>query len=87
MSTFEPPINRALTTVERIEQIVRELLGDDDIVLTEDTKPKDIEDWDSLANVTIVFGLEEDFGVRLGDELLSVETIGDLARLIDSARR
>ena len=75
------------TTLVQIEAIVRDLLGDDDISLTAETKPAEVEGWDSLANVNIVYSIEETFDVHLGDQLsVSFETVGELAALIDSAR-
>ena len=71
--------------LERIQRVVRGLLGNDDIVLTPDTRPADVPGWDSLANVNIVFGLEEEFGIRFGDDDLAAgfATIGELVRLIE----
>lgn len=85
MNTSEPQQAQSVT-IEKIERVVRELLLDDDIVLTADTLPREVEGWDSLANVSIVFALEEQFRVRLSDALAAgFETVGDLACLIDQA--
>ena len=73
-------------TLERIEQVVRNLLNDDDISLANDTRPSDVLGWDSLANVNIVFAIEEEFGIRFGDaDLAGFDTVGELARRVDSA--
>jgi acyl carrier protein len=73
-------------TLEGIERIVRDLLGDESIVLAADTRPADVEGWDSLANVSIVFAVEEDFGVAIGDETLAAcTTVGALAAAVDGA--
>ena len=86
MSTSEPQQVQS-DTLERIEKVVCELLLDDDIVLTADTQPRDVEGWDSLANVSIMFAIEEEFRVRLSDALAAgFETVGDLARLIEQAQ-
>jgi acyl carrier protein len=74
-------------TVKEIEGIVRDLLDNDEVVLTMATKPADVDGWDSLANVSIVFSVEEAFGIQLGDEAMSgFETVGDLVAIIDDAR-
>lgn len=69
-------------TLAQVEEIVRDVTGDDTLILTPDTRPADVEGWDSLANVSIVFCLEEAFGV---DDLLlaGFDTVGDLVALID----
>jgi acyl carrier protein len=73
--------------MEQVEQVVRDIIGDEDISLTPDTATTDVEGWDSLANVSIIFSLEEVFGVRLGDEVLAgFETVGELVAMVDRAR-
>jgi acyl carrier protein len=75
-----------LSTFERIERIVIELLGLEEGTLTPDTEPKNVEGWDSLANVSVVFGVEEEFGVEFtADQLKGFATVGDFARGVDEA--
>lgn len=73
------------STLERIEQVVRSLLNDEDIELNDESTAADVPGWDSLANVNILFGVEEEFGVQLADGLSGFETVGDLARGVDDA--
>jgi acyl carrier protein len=71
-------------TLERIEGVVRGLLGNEDIDLKPETRPSDVPGWDSLANINIVFGVEEEFGIRFGDDdLAGADTVGELANRVD----
>lgn len=74
-------------TLERLERIVFDLLGlDDQVVLSPDTRPADVPEWDSLANVSIVFAVEEEFGVEFSaEQLKGFETIGAFAAGIHAA--
>ena len=75
-----------LSTLEQVTELVRELL-DTDHPLTPDTRPADVEEWDSLANINIVFALEQEFGVFFDDdEVANFATIGDVAAGVDAAR-
>ena len=66
---------------------MRGLLGNDDIVLTPETQASDVPGWDSLANINIVFGIEEEFGIRFSDDdLASSNNVGELAVRVDRAR-
>jgi acyl carrier protein len=77
----------ATSTLAQVEQVVRDIIGDEDICLMADTATTDVEGWDSLANVSIIFSLEEALGVRLGDEVLAgFETVGELVAMVDRAR-
>jgi acyl carrier protein len=74
-------------TLERIGEIVEELLDLDGMPLTAETRPRDVPGWDSLANVNIVFAVEEEFGVEFEDDQLKrFATLGDFARGVDAAR-
>ena len=66
---------------------MRGILGNDDIVLTPETQASDVPGWDSLANINIVFGIEEEFGIRFSDDdLASSNNVGELAVRVDRAR-
>src|SRR5205085_3736763 len=71
-------------TLDQIAAIVRDVLADDSIEVGFDSRPRDIEGWDSLANVSIVFSLEESLGGRLDTNLLvGDETVAGVVRAVD----
>ncbi|HET9847205.1 MAG TPA: acyl carrier protein [Candidatus Dormibacteraeota bacterium] len=68
-----------MTLHDRVQDIVRTLFGDEEIVLDGSTVPADVPGWDSLAQVNVIFAVEEAFGIELGgDELSRFTTIGEL---------
>jgi acyl carrier protein len=75
------------STLEQIKEIISDLLDlDGEIELTPDMGASDVPGWDSLANVSIVFAIEEEFGIELSaQELKALASLGDLARTIDEA--
>ena len=73
-----------MSTLERIERIVRDTLGDEDVALSETTRASDVPGWDSLAQVTIMFSIEEEFGVHLAaEEFAAFANVGELQRMLD----
>ena len=63
----------------KVEEIFREELELDDLVLTDETTADDVEEWDSLSHVQLVAAMEEAFGIEFKSrEILSWENIGDL---------
>jgi acyl carrier protein len=70
------------TIHEQLEQLVRTFFNDDSIVLSDTTRAGDIDGWDSLANVNLMFTIEEAFGVEFADGEFAVDDIGQLERLI-----
>ena len=62
------------------------MLNNQDVSLAPSTRPGDVPGWDSLANVNIVFAVEEDFGIRFTDhDLREIGTVGDLASRVEAA--
>ena len=58
--------------LKRVEEIFREELGQDNLVLTDETTAEDVEGWDSLSHVQLVAVMEDDFGIEFSSrEILS----------------
>jgi len=69
---------------DELEQLFRDVFGDDTIELTEETTARDIPQWDSLGHVNLMFAIEERFGVRFrGNELAEFANVGELKRFLD----
>ena len=69
--------------LKRVEQIFREELGQDDIVLNNETTAEDVDGWDSLSHVQLVAVMEDAFGIEFSSrEILSWDNIGDLVDCI-----
>ena len=69
----------------KVEEIFREELELDDLVLTDETTADDVEEWDSLSHVQLVAAMEEAFGIEFKSrEILSWENIGDLIDSIEN---
>jgi acyl carrier protein len=70
--------------VEQLEEIVRRLLKDDTIELSDDTVAADIPGWDSLAHVEFMLRVEEAFSVEFShDQFGSFATVGELRRVLE----
>jgi acyl carrier protein len=64
---------------ERLEALFRQVFGDDDIVLTDQTAAEDIPAWDSVAHINLMFSIEQAFGIQfLGNELAEFQNVGEL---------
>jgi acyl carrier protein len=68
----------------RVEAIIRELLGDDELVIEDSSSAQDYEGWDSLMHVTIVYAIEVEFSIRFSeDEYAGFDNIGELKELVE----
>lgn len=66
-----------------VQEILREVLDDDEIVLSPETSAADVEGWDSLAHVSLITKVESRFGVRFRvSEVAELRNVGELLDLI-----
>jgi acyl carrier protein len=64
-------------------RILRDLLSDDSIVLTMETKRNEVANWDSFAYVSFIVAVEIEFGVKFGvAEVESFQDVGAIVRRI-----
>ena len=68
-----------------IQSILRDILEDEEINITEDTKAIDIQGWDSLAHINIVENVERKFNVKFSiGEIVNLKNISDMITLIQN---
>ena len=69
--------------LDSVQAIFREVLDDDQIVLSETTQACDIEGWDSMMHVTLMMRVERVFGVRFrASDISGLKNVGDLVALL-----
>jgi acyl carrier protein len=63
--------------------LMRDYFDDSSLDLTRETTAQDVPEWDSMAHVNIVVGVESHFGVRFSiSEVEKLKSVGDLVDLI-----
>jgi len=71
----------ARAILDSFTRILRDLLADDSIVLTMETKREQVPNWDSLGYVSFIVAVEMEFGVKFSvAEVESFENVGALVR-------
>ena len=69
--------------IPRLNDVFRDIFGDDSISVTANTTSADIEDWDSLAHINLMDAVEHEFGLRFKmREVSSMKNVGDMIKLI-----
>jgi acyl carrier protein len=70
---------------DTLSDIIRDVLDDETIVLTRETSAKDVEEWDSLAHISIIVAIEKEFKVKFDlYELKPLKNVGEMIDLIHS---
>lgn len=69
--------------LEKVNEIFRDIFDDEDLCVTESTTAKDIEEWDSLAHITLIATMEKEFGMKFTmDEVASLKNVGEMVAVI-----
>jgi len=68
-----------------VTAIFRDVFDDDTIVLSRETTANDIEDWDSLAHISLIVAIEKEFKIKFDlIELKPLQNVGEMLDLIQS---
>lgn len=68
-----------------IQKLLREIVDDETVVLTDASTAEDVDGWDSTNHVRLMIALESAFNIRFDtDEIVAPETVGELTTLVQS---
>lgn len=72
-------------TIEQLGEIVRDVFGDDDVEITENTTANDVDGWDSLNHIRFIVTVEQRFKLRFSSrEVEGLKNLGELLKAINS---
>jgi len=72
---------------ENLKKVILKVLKLNDFNLQDETRAYQVPGWDSLSHVIILSAIEKEYGIRLKVvEILRLNNLGDLQRLIDSKK-
>lgn len=73
-----------MTIKETLQEIFRDILDLEDLVLEDETSASDIEEWDSLAHINLVVAIEREYKIKFAlGELQDLKNIKDMITLIE----
>lgn len=68
--------------LSKLQDIIRETVDNEDVVITEATTASDVDGWDSLAHVMIIGEIRNEFGVKLTST--EVGTLQNVGAMLDA---
>lgn len=71
--------------LDQIQDIFREILEEESLMLTHQTTAEDVEGWDSLTHIQLIVAIEEKLKIKFSSkEILSWKNVGELINSIDA---
>ena len=68
-----------MDVLENIQSLLRDILDNEELVITEKTVAADVEGWDSFAQMQIIMGIEGTYGISFStDEVTEFKNVGDI---------
>ena len=73
-----------MSTIEKLQDIFRDVFDDETLVITNDTSANDIDEWDSLTHMELIAEVEKTFDIKLTTaQIKDAQNVGDLVTAID----
>ena len=65
--------------MDKLTEIFREVMDNDEIVLNDETTSEDIEEWDSLSHIELIDVIGKELGVKItSKEFRGWENVGEM---------
>ena len=67
-----------------VQDIFRDVLDNENILLVDDTTANDVEEWDSLTHIQLIVAIEKHFKIKFTSmEILSWKNVGEMVDCIN----
>lgn len=71
------------TVVTRLTEVFRDVFDDSEIELTNEMTTSDIDEWDSLAHITLIVAIETEFEIQFNTaEVGNLENVGEMIDIL-----
>ena len=69
--------------LKKLHPIFQDIFEDDELSITAESNANTVEDWDSLAHITLIFAIEQEFEIKFAlGELKKKKNVGDMVELM-----
>tara|TARA_B110000259_G_C14030635_1_gene406516 strand:- start:3435 stop:3680 length:246 start_codon:yes stop_codon:yes gene_type:complete len=69
--------------LKELNDIFVQVFKDENLNISYDTSPEDIQEWDSFSNINLILDIESRFGIHFElSELVNIDNVGKLAEYI-----
>ncbi len=70
--------------IDRMTEVFRTTFGDESITLDPAMTADDVEAWDSISHITLIYALEDEFGVKFSTkDIAGFACVGDIIATLE----
>jgi|SaaInlStandDraft_1057018.scaffolds.fasta_scaffold719029_1 acyl carrier protein len=67
-----------------LQDIMRDIFDDDELIISNDTTAEDVDDWDSLTHISLVIAIEKKWSIKFSHgEIEEVKNVGEFLNLLN----
>lgn len=67
----------------QLQDIFRDIFDDATLVISEDTDPDTVDDWDSLAQISLIASIQDEYGIELAiEDAEKLHSVGDMVDVV-----
>ena len=71
--------------LDELQPIFQDIFEDDELLITAESNANTVEGWDSLAHITLIFTIEQEFEIKFAlGELEAIKNVGDMVELMQT---
>ena len=69
--------------LNELQPIFQDIFEDDELSITAESNADTVKDWDSLAHITLIYAIEQEFEIKFAlGELEAMKNVGDMVELM-----
>ena len=69
---------------ERLNDVFRDVFGEDDIMVTDETTAADVDGWDSLRHISLLAAVEDEFDIEFSmGQTVKMKNVGEMVDFIE----
>ena len=73
--------------LNRLQAIFQNVF-DEDVSINEETKPSDIDGWDSLTQIVLLSAIQNNFGIDISmDEAITIDGVASIVKIIEAKKK
>ena len=71
--------------LDELQSIFQDIFEDDELSITAESNADTVKDWDSLAHITLIYAIEQEFEIKFAlGELEAMKNVGDMVELMQT---